>query len=140
MLSHIRFSIVLCAMVTTYGFAQSKSPAKISNLNAGQPVSTCIAEANAGSPVDLACSIPSNALYSIELFAKDGDENSGGWNWKNCQTSGAYRCPDAAAGWSGLGEIPEGGTGMKSVQARLVPDGGVKRGRLKVSYQVPPNK
>ena len=87
------------------------------------------------SPVDVACSLPANATYDYQLFAKSGRDNDG-LNWKSCDTKPPYLCPGVDASWAWGGEIREQG-GRFAVQAQLVPFYAANfRGRLVVSYQV----
>jgi hypothetical protein len=102
----------------------------------------CIAETNATSPVDLACSLPAGSKYYFELMAKNGVNNDQSFNWKACETNPNFMCPGANGSWFGLGELQED-AGRFSVQGRIVPftscDGGPcpVRARLKVTYVIP---
>jgi hypothetical protein len=138
MLSDLKIS-TFCFFVLIPAFAFSqKRPIHVSSLDPKQPINTCIAEVNAqkAAPVDVACAMPSDAIYRFELYAKDKDQDSGGWNWKRCETAGLFQCNGVSAGWAAFGEYSEE-PGMISIQMRFVPAEGTKRGRLKVEYQTP---
>jgi hypothetical protein len=98
---------------------------------------SCITEINAGTVIDVACVIPASVgkKYTVELWAKRGDENSGGWNWRPCTVGGQGRCQEVPAGWTPPALVPETG-GLEAVQSRFVPDAnaGALRARMKVSY------
>src|ERR1700732_2227295 len=71
------------------------------------PVFTAIAEVEAGSSVDFAIVLPTNASVSaLALFAKNGpDTTTNPSDWQPCETSGLYRCNPAPAGYWGYGPI-----------------------------------
>jgi hypothetical protein len=128
------------------GLAKAKADYAKLKLNPVQPTAKekltgatqeCVVETNAGTAIDMACSLPPGAKYYVDLEAKNGADAEGGFNWKACETHPNYMCPGANASWYGLGELPEEG-GRVAIQARIVPfPGSVVRARMRITYQVP---
>lgn len=120
-----------------------KRDVKISKLSPTEITHECAAEVNAGTDIDVACSIPADALYEIQLAAKNGSDSTDGFKWAVCATSAPYLCPGVSGSWASPGEFDEE-SGKKAIQARIVPFKGTNapavRARLTVRYQVPAKK
>ena|SRR5258708_4378556 len=122
-------------LFTSLTFAAFQAPTQPQDANANRS-RTCIAEVNAATPIDVACTIPGNAKFNIQLFAKNGDESSA-FDWKTCNVGGDFKCQGVAVGWANRTDVNVD-SGMKAVQIRVVPaTSGIFRGRLRVNYTLP---
>jgi hypothetical protein len=129
--------------LTVSALAQPLGPLHASAITG--PAQECVAEVNAATAIDVACSIPSDAKYDFKLYAKNGVDASGGFNWVTCSTASPYLCPGVSGSWANGGELPEE-SGRMAIQFRIVPFSKKKaetmkiklvpvRARLVVTYQ-----
>jgi hypothetical protein len=108
-----------------------------------------VAEVNAGTAIDVACSIPADAKYNYKLFAKNYADGDGGFKWVACSTASRFLCPGISGSWASGGVLTEE-AGRMAIQFRIVPFTKKQRekekpgsraiavrARLVVSYQTP---
>jgi hypothetical protein len=112
-------------------------PQRVRKDQLQSPVTTCIAEVNAATPIDVSCTIPSEtSFYGLYLYLKNGMDDDQGFNWKLCGDVEGDLCPGANGSWYTAENFLQEDGGQWGVQVRVVPftscNGGpcVVRGRM----------
>lgn len=137
--------LLICCISLLLFVSVSEASQLACNAPPPNPPSTwhlAIAEAQAGSTVDFAATLPTGStIQGCELWAKDGP--SVGTGWAKCDLSSPGRCGEVAAGYNhDASAIRDSQTDGKTVQVQIVPNRALLqkrhktavRGRLKVWY------